>query len=453
MNIAQVRSLVVVALVATMPVTGTAAELLTPADGLPPIVDGHGDTPSPLPLAVAQAAQPLMYPQPASYAPQPAGFVQPAVGGMFAPGGVVPAGHAGCAGCAGGQGCGADCGSGGPGGLGWGGDGYALGHFAGYAGKHTGQHYGPFGSGDCCSPRWFDVHAEWLYWQRDEISRTVDFTSDGIAGPIVLSTNDLSFQEESGFRITGAYVVAPSTNLEVSYFGTFTWADAAQVTSDTDNLYSVFSEFGTLPFNGFLETDEANLHRIEYQTQLNNGELNLRHRWISADCLVHGSWLGGVRYLRLSERFRHFTQSTLNDGELDYLVTTKSNLVGVQLGGDAYVCISPRFKLGVEAEAGLYGVRSKQRTDITSTTIDPPLREAVENDDVAFIGEAGFIALFRITPRLKMRGGYQVLYLNGVALAAENFNPTPPFFGRTPFLNDNGEALYHGATLGFEWTW
>jgi len=350
------------------------------------------------------------------------------------------------AGCGAGAGCGT-CG----------GDGYALGQFAGYAGQHLGGQHGPFGSGGCCAPRWFDVHAEWMYLQRDQISRRVDFTSDGILGPIVLSTDDLSFHEQSGFRATAAFLVGPSTALEATYFGTFNWASSQEVQDPDGNLYSVFSDFGSLPFDGFLETDASFFQQIEYSSDLDNGELNLRRRWVSANCVLHGSWLAGVRYLRLTEDFRYVTMAVRDDveGDLDYLVSTTNNLIGFQLGTDLFVCLSPRLKVGVEVEAGVYGNRAKQETGAQFTTGPGTLQEEVTDSDAAFLGEAGFLVLFRVTPRMTLRAGYQLLYLNGVALAPENFNDQPPFLDgpRTPLLNHNGEAFYLGGTAGFEWTW
>ena len=367
---------------------------------------------------------------------------------------------AGCTSAVCGGGCGTGCGSGllGMGPKGWlhqhspyAENGYAGGGFDGYNDNGSGGRNGIFGNQSCCAPRWFDVHAEWLFWQRDEISDTVDFTTDGILGPVVLSTDDLNFNEESGFRITGAYLIGPSTNLEVTYFGTFNWTSSAQVTSATDNLFSVFSDFGSLPFNGFQETGQANLHSIAYSSELNNGEVNLRRRWISSNCLYHGSYLAGARYLRLREDFEHFTQSP--NGQLDSIVSTTNNLVGFQIGGDLYACVSSRFKVGGEVEAGVFGIRAKQETSVNATTTVPPISEFEKNNDVAFVSEASFIALFRVTPRFKIRAGYQLLYINGVALAPENYNTVPPFFGRNTFLDDNGHAFYHGASAGFEWTW
>ena len=53
-----------------------------------------------------------------------------------------------------------------------------------------------------------------------------------------------------------------------------------------------------------------------------------------------------------------------------------------------------------------------------------------------------------------------LIVVDGVALATENFNSGPPFITdptlaarRTPFFNDNGSAFYHGWTFGTEWLW
>ena len=330
----------------------------------------------------------------------------------------------------------------------------------GYASMGAGMKHGPLGDGGCCAPRWFDVHVEWMYLERDAIAGDDHiFSSDGILGPPALSTGGLDdLGRESGFRVTGAYLIGPSTNLELTYFGAFNWAASGEVTSATDNLYSVISDFGAFPSGGYQETDEGDLHRLAYSSELDNAELNLRRRWISANCLFHTSFLAGVRYLRLREDLTYYTRSTVRNGELNYDLGTDNDLIGFQIGTESAICLTPRFKLGAEIEAGVYGARTKQSTHVTATTVSPDLIESVKDNDAAFVGEAGVFGLFRITPRLTARAGYTVLYVNGVALAADNFNPESPnqlvpLVGRDPFIDNNGDALFHGANLGLEWTW
>jgi hypothetical protein len=331
-----------------------------------------------------------------------------------------------------------------------GGDGGNGHRFQGYNGQHFAQHHGPYGDGGCCLPRWFDVHVEWLFWKR-EFDDSLQFSSLTPLGPDALNANQLDFSEESGFRITGAYLLGVATSVEATYFGTLNWASGADAVSPNNLLYSVFSDFGA----GIVhpETDGAFLHQIGLSSELDNGEINLRHRWVSANCLLHSSMLVGARYFRLREDLLYKTRTIVDavPAGMDYVVKTDNDLVGAQLGGDMFLCITPRLKVGAEAEAGVYGTSSSQRTNMTST-LSPSLREYVKDNDVAFVGEAGAMALYRITSQWTLRVGYQVLYVDGVALALDNFNTASPFAARNSFLNNSGDVFYHGATLGFEWT-
>jgi hypothetical protein len=264
-----------------------------------------------------------------------------------------------------------------------------------------------------------------------------------------LNASQLDLAYRSGYRVTGAYLVGPASALEATYFGGFNWASGAQAQGN-GTLYSVFSEFGSNPLNGFPETDAAFLHQINLSSELDNAELNFRHRFVSANCLVHTSLLVGARYLRLRDDFIYSTDTGTN--AMDYLQKTDNDLVGAQIGGDMFFCITPRFRVGGEVEAGVYGNTAKQRTRMISTA-SPELRESVRETDAAFVAEAGLIGLYRVTSRLTVRGGYQLLFIDEVATAIDNFNTVSPFSARTPFLDNSGDVFFHGSTLGFEWTW
>jgi len=337
--------------------------------------------------------------------------------------------------------------------------------YGGYDSQLHGQQNGPFGGGGCCTPMWYDFHVEWMHLTRDNMGERVDITSRnaGVGAPIVLSTDDLDLDDAHGFRATYALLIGPSTNIEASYFGTHEWDDAASVSGNGD-LYSVFSEFGTNPIDlnpnppvvGFPQTvDAANLHSISYSSELHNVDVNVRRRWISANCLLHGSYLAGFRYVSLQEQFNHATQAA-SGGSLNYELETLNDAYGFQVGTDLYVCVSPRFKLGAEVKAGVYGNDTSATTNVTGfdgSNPITPLKEHESETDVAFVCEAGAIGSFRVTPRWTIRGGYQVLFLDGMALGRENFNITSPFSPRVAFVDNSSDILYHGATLGGTFTW
>ena len=317
----------------------------------------------------------------------------------------------------------------------------------------------PYGAGGYCAPKWFDFHMEAMYLTREDVARgPVNFTSRGIAGGgtpnIVLNSDDLDFDEEIGFRFSAAVQLSAGTSAEFSYFGTFNWAVDAAVTG-TGDLYSTFSQFGDVPAGGFDDTDAADLHSIEYSTKFNTWEVNYRKRWTAVNCRIQGSWLAGARYFMLDEDFIHRTRTSA-PGFLDYLVTTTNSCMGGQLGGDFWATLLPGLRVGGEVKAGVFGIRAEQQTVIDGGQLTAPTIENVSEEDVAMLGEAGIMIVYRRNDNLALRFGYQAVYIEGVALAPENFNRQDPFTfpsTRTPFLNHNGNVFLHGFTGGLEWMW
>jgi hypothetical protein len=299
----------------------------------------------------------------------------------------------------------------------------------------------PYGAGPCCHPRWFDIDAEFMYLAREEVTQRIDFGTRQInQGIVPFGTNDLQFEEEPGFRITGQWLAGPGTNFEASYFGTFHWSTFAQI----DGIGTVNSPL-------FPQTNGANQQSIGYSSEFNSGELNIRRRWVSPNCRAHSSLLMGARYVNVSDRFRFGALGT--NSNFFYNVDTNNNLVGFQLGGDLNFCVVPRLKFGMEWKTGIYGNDARQTTQIASTALPDEVRELASETSVAFVGEAGAFYLFQVNPHFTLRGGYQVVLVEGVALAPNNVNPDPDFGNRQVLLSDGSQVFLHGFTAGFEFTW
>jgi len=326
----------------------------------------------------------------------------------------------------------------------------------------------PFAEGGRCAPRWYDITAEFTYLTRENVSRRMDFSSDGILGNIVLSTETLDFDNEGGLRLTGAAQIWAGGILEFSYLGLANWSSGAQVTSPTDDLFSVISGYGVNPTQGFDETDRARFHSIGYSSSVDSFELHFRKRWTGPNCRVQGSWLAGVRYMYLMEDFEYLTIGGDNNpnpaifearGTMDYDIRTKNSLTGLQVGGDLWTSVVPGISFGGEAKGGIYGNYAQQGTSIYASTTNPAqastLIERDNDSDVALVGEASLLFIYRTSPNWTIRSGYTFVYLDGVALAPENFNSTTPFSTARALqpLNHNGSMLLHGFTMGFEWMW
>lgn len=336
----------------------------------------------------------------------------------------------------------------------------------------------PYPDGGCAAVRWFDVAVDGMYLTRDNNFNDIVVATFGVAGVngIALTTGQLDLDNyEGGFRFTGQTQIGPASNVEFTYYGLFHWEDSAVATrlspDPTDGIYSVLSDFGTNPPGGFAETDDADLQSLTYNSSFDNFELNFRQRWMAPNCRYQGSWLWGARYFYLEEDFLYFSQTTvgLPPGDpartMDYSVDTNNSLTGLQIGGDMWICILPGLRAGVEAKAGVYYNHMNVDSVITVNTlpINPPTNPFTEEQikgDIAFVGDANFLVTYRINYNWTVRAGLQALFVDGVALAPDNFNTEPPAgpFGplatnRVPFLNDNGNIFYYGYTAGAEYMW
>jgi hypothetical protein len=333
--------------------------------------------------------------------------------------------------------------------------------------------HGPWagGTGQCCYPRWYDIAFDALYLKRENTNRFQEYSKlglDGLQSPPQLDSDSFEFDFMPGFRGTLQMLVGPGSNVEVSYFGTFNWASSARLRRN-NNVYSVLSDYGDINRpNGFLETDIADLHTVEYSGDLNSVELNVRRRWVSRACHFQSSFALGARYVRIDEAFKYNTYVRRPDPaggvireSMDYTTQTWNDMIGFQLAMDSWACITPGFSVGGDVKAGIYGNRGRQQTVIEVTTPGTvPLIENATSQEPSFVGEANLQAIYHVNSHLTLRCGYMFLYVEGVAMGAENFNPVAPavlFPGgaanRTVAITSGGYAFYHGGTAGFEWTW
>lgn len=330
----------------------------------------------------------------------------------------------------------------------------------------------PYPDGGCAAPRWYDFSIDYMMLKRDNTGRSQDFASNGPLGPIVLSTNDLDFGSyKAGFRFSGAFQLAAANSLEFTYFGQNNFTSNAVVRSGNGNLYSTLGDFGVNPvFSNqiFPEFNSADFQRIDYQSTFDSFEVNWRRRWMAPNCRYQGSWTFGVRHFVLDEKFTYNSISTVNTiidpnvapfpipARGTAATNTTNNLTGIQVGTDVWVCLLPGLRVGGEFQAGVYGNHMNINNYFyTNQVAVPPVVEELDANDVSFIGQANLLMTYRFNYQWSGRAGYQFLYVDGVALAPENFNSIPPQINapRVTRTNDNGNVFYHGFNIGLEYMW
>jgi hypothetical protein len=349
-------------------------------------------------------------------------------------------------------------------------------------------------------PHYWDVRAEAVFLRRDEtFGRNIAFTTDNVisqTNPPVLTSNQLNYGTVPGFRVLGRYDILPLAVLEFGYTGLFGFEDSAKYTDQlvppntTPDLFSLFSEFGTNPANvttaggPMPESERAQQHSISIESDLQTAEMTYRRYWLGWHPSISGTLLAGFRYTRLTEEFEFSSiggetipfsnpvNPALPTAGLDYTVDAENNLAGFQTGGDIWICLMQGLRFGTEGKVGLYDNRYKLVNEVVTNpigTTPPTLFEKFDDDKTAFIGEFSLDLVADVLPSVSVRVGYELLFINSLVLAGDNFNtgspynrpdvlpPAPPQAPlgplRIPFVDDNGQAFYQGGHIGIEYIW
>jgi hypothetical protein len=286
----------------------------------------------------------------------------------------------------------------------------------------------------------------------------------------VLSVSDLD-QERMRFGLEAIVNLQTGvgSNVEVRYFGLNNWSESKSVNtidSGVPNLFSIFSLYGTDPQNGFDDTDRSFVHSISYNSELHNGEVNYRSRWVNGFLPFQGSVLCGIRYFDLDESFGFRAVGSQDDTFtfdqlrfFDYVTQTRNQLTGFQVGGDLWFNLCPGIHIGTEGKAGVFGNHAEVESQIVANSI-PGAREHLQDGKTAYLVEMNAQLVYRLSYSWSFRGAYNLLYVDNVALANENFN-TRDFsnaigggnftMARFPYIDTDGEITYNGFSLGAEW--
>jgi hypothetical protein len=320
-------------------------------------------------------------------------------------------------------------------------------------------------------PHYFDARIEAVTLTREEtFERAVDFTIFNLNGPIVLSSSNLDYDNEIGFRAMGRLDLGPLSVFEFGYMGIYDFESSASFTDpnpvdfDTGNLYSLFSDFGTNPPTVAIEggpmpeTERSITHRIAIDSDLQTAEMSYRRYWVGYIPRVSGTILAGFRYTRLEESFA-FT--TIGEASAETSTNAENDLAGFQTGGDVWIGLMQGLRLGAEGKVGIYNNHYKLHNRIITSplgTTPPSLNERIKDDNLAFISEGSVDLVADILPSWSIRAGYEVLFIESLVLAGENFNPVSPYGlpgqpVRVPFVFDQGNAVYHGGHVGVEFIW
>jgi hypothetical protein len=256
---------------------------------------------------------------------------------------------------------------------------------------------------------------------------------------VLLSTADISFQYEPGPRILLGTEFDGFRAIEASYFGIYNW-DYSTTINGNNNL-NLPGDLGL----AFLDFIDADRFTVTYNSDIHNGEFNYLHYYGNI------AWLIGFRYFNLSETLsiNAFDSDT---GNAYYNTSVYNNLFGGQIGGRIKQACG-RWSYDLTGKAGIYDnvIRSSQLiSDFDGSSINR--NTSPSGNQVSFLGELGLNGSYKFSECLSLRGGYQVYWVEGLALAPRQLDFTDTANSGTT-LNKTGGMFIHGAHAGLMAQW
>jgi hypothetical protein len=295
------------------------------------------------------------------------------------------------------------------------------------------------------------VRAEALYWQRDR-GAFVTYSTAGVNGPSVLDRDVMELDYELGTRASVEFSTHCGQSVEVLYFGAQHWQDTVDLYRP-NTLYSPYALVANPSVNvpGY---DGAFRHTLGFSSELHNAEVNY---WIPLHLMrrVHLAFVVGTRWMHLDEEFL-FEGFTTTDASSTFTVA-RNDLIGAHIGFMALLPVDCRMSVRFDGRAGGFTNLARQRThittfDVTTATQTLDYEEFIRSDHGAFVGQGSLVVDYRLTCHVALYAGYEVMWVDGLVLAPEQFNPQFPT-QREVRINNNGDVLYHGALAGVEITW
>ena len=275
------------------------------------------------------------------------------------------------------------------------------------------------------------------------LGEAVAFTrGNGYALPpnVGFTTSDYRYSTPVAPRLLVGYQLPNGAKVEGSYLGY--WDNQAQSSSSNAGGINLPGNFGTLvpglaTFNNLDTT---------YNTRLQDAELNYFRNYLSSS-LGTFDLLAGFRYINYGELHETVYSNTPRTSFLDYTVGTQNILLGGQVGGR----LNLNFDLwGLEGyvKAGGYSNNATQHQNIQQSNLAAPSRNTTSNTSRgAFVGETGLVITYRLCGWLQIRGGYRIMYLDGIAAAPNQFDFTTGA-GAGNGINLNGSSILFGPVLG-----
>lgn len=137
-----------------------------------------------------------------------------------------------------------------------------------------------------------------------------------------------------------------------------------------------------------------------------------------------------------------------------WTTSTTNNLFGLQLGAEGTLIGGERWSLGGVLKAGAYNNNATQSDWVSITKV--MYTSGASSNQLAFAGEAALQLRILLADGLVLKFGYQLLWLDKVALAPGQIPQVYSAFAPTSIaatgVNTGSNILFQGGTVGIEYS-
>ncbi len=287
----------------------------------------------------------------------------------------------------------------------------------------------------CCCPDWI-VTPEAMFLSRRNSSPQTLITNVN-TGAAMLSTRDFDDDYDVIPRLQLIRQECCGNGWEINLFGLSPFSTInTNGDSDSPNLAAP-----GIPLNS---SAPGTIFRTSYDTDFNSLELNRRCYY--NECLT---FVAGFRWLELGEEL-DFDEVAPVQRDL-FSVDTNNHMYGFQVGLDAVLWKSRRcFYIESGLRAAILHNSADQNIDAPFFTPVPLTvdRLSARDDHTAFFGELGIDGVYRLNSRVSLRAGYQLMWLEGVALAPDQIAVNSVIAPGIAGLDTSGSLFLSGVTVG-----
>jgi hypothetical protein len=294
---------------------------------------------------------------------------------------------------------------------------------------------------DYCRPLWSVSAGEIILHRSTPQPSTIVETYHTTPTSTLLDASDFTFGWSTGTDIGVTRRVDKIDAIDAidfRYFGVQDWQ------ADTSIVTGGFWRFPNTNSGHYLDSQLD----TSYQSQLHSAELNV----LRDSSWNRVTWIAGARWIGLDERMDMTVRYLPSGSPAHFYFPTHNSLFGGQIGAAIKLWENggPLY-INCTSKAGLYGNAAANRFEIVDSTGRYRLLSSDQQNQLAFVGDIGLTAVYQLADHIALQGGYQLLWIQGVAIAGDQAVVADSVAHGG--IASNGGVFYHGATANVTFTW